>query len=136
MANIQTQAFVERVARGAQVEPEHPRFAAAVKDAINDAISDLNVRADLEVDISLIDSLSDGEIAIAQKFERMMIAGVRYFMEANGVSQIGSAPAGGVDVGELQRRWYDAVDGYYTDALHTLQSDADNDVVGLGAPTD
>jgi len=134
MANIVTDSFVRRIARGMNTSPENDRFTSEVLDAINDSISDLNQRADLSTEVSLVDSLGDAEIGIDQKYERLLVDGVKFFMEKN-TPRMGNAPGGGVEVSELENRWHDAVDMYYTDALHARQATATNDIVGLGAPT-
>jgi len=133
MSDITTQEFLEVVSNGLRVPVGNDRFSGNILSAINRAINDINQHADTEIAIVRLGSLNDATIGLDEDYEGLLHDGVQYHLEKMGVSKQAVAPKGGVSIADLLDRFMESIDNYWYQQLLASQSDASNDIAGLGA---
>ena len=108
------------------------RLANGFVRALNRALSELGVKADKASNFGSIASTDDTISDLNEKYEYIIYAGVMFNLIRMGHRP--SDPKLATVVYEDSRKaWNDGKADYIVDLDNVIQSDADNDVIGLGS---
>lgn len=134
MADVRVREVFDAVADAFGLAPEHPQLLPKLLRAINYAINEVNSRANLATPLSRVSSAQDTVTGLDVRYEHVLVPGVILHAMIGG-ARYAADPKNPPTIAALREQFYEMIDQMYNDLLMVKQSDEDEDVIGLGAPT-